>query len=113
LPELLACVDFVLDRSKGPLIRELNARPGLNVQIANRAGLLPRLKLLEPHREELGEASEHVAFARSCFAYPQGDDCYQQLAELFPPRSPKTSRESLTSSEHRQDHDKLTLQASE
>ncbi len=36
-------VDFVIDQVLGPLILELNARPGLNIQLANRAGLLPRL----------------------------------------------------------------------
>ena len=32
-------VDIVLDRDLGPLILELNARPGLNIQLANRRGL--------------------------------------------------------------------------
>ena len=30
-------VDIVLDKEKGPLLLEVNARPGLNIQIANRA----------------------------------------------------------------------------
>jgi len=37
-------VDFVLDEQAGPLVLEANARPGLAIQIANDAGLLPRLK---------------------------------------------------------------------
>jgi D-alanine-D-alanine ligase-like ATP-grasp enzyme len=40
-------VDLVLDAELGPLILEMNARPGLNIQIANDAGLLPRLAYLE------------------------------------------------------------------
>lgn len=32
-------VDIVLDREKGPLLLELNARPGISIQIANRRGL--------------------------------------------------------------------------
>ena len=40
-------VDIVMDKEKGPLILELNARPGLSIQIANNEGLLPRLKLIE------------------------------------------------------------------
>lgn len=36
-------VDIVLDRDLGPLILELNARPGLNIQLANRRGLRHRL----------------------------------------------------------------------
>jgi alpha-L-glutamate ligase-like protein len=40
-------VDLVLDRDKGPLILELNARPGLAIQIANRVGLAQRLRRIE------------------------------------------------------------------
>lgn len=40
-------VDIVLDRDLGPLILELNARPGLNIQIANRAGLQARLSAVD------------------------------------------------------------------
>ena len=40
-------VDLVLDRDGGPMILELNARPGLNIQIANDAGLMARCRLAE------------------------------------------------------------------
>ncbi len=40
-------VDLVLDKHKGPLLLELNARPGLAIQVANNAGLLPRLQSIE------------------------------------------------------------------
>lgn len=65
--------DFVLDEKNGPLLLELNARPGLNVQIANRAGLLPRLKLVEAHAGELGAARQRVAFAKRHFAHSEID----------------------------------------
>lgn len=39
--------DMVLDRDLGPMLLELNARPGLAIQIANGQGILPRLKLIE------------------------------------------------------------------
>jgi alpha-L-glutamate ligase-like protein len=39
--------DIVVDAVRGPLILELNARPGLSIQIANRAGLRPRLDAVE------------------------------------------------------------------
>jgi hypothetical protein len=45
----------------------LNARPGLNIQIANREGLNPRLELVTHHREKLRDVDERVAFARACF----------------------------------------------
>ena len=35
-------VDIAIDKDRGPMILELNARPGLSIQIANRAGLLRR-----------------------------------------------------------------------
>ena len=37
-------VDIVLDAREGPVVLEVNARPGLSVQIANRFGLLPMLE---------------------------------------------------------------------
>ncbi len=40
-------VDIVLDKQHGPLVLELNARPGLAIQIANQKGLLPRLQQIE------------------------------------------------------------------
>ncbi|MEE1285277.1 MAG: alpha-L-glutamate ligase-like protein [Ruminobacter sp.] len=39
--------DIVLDKIRGPLLLELNARPGLAIQIANGVGLLPRLRFIE------------------------------------------------------------------
>jgi alpha-L-glutamate ligase-like protein len=37
-------VDLVLDARRGPLVLELNARPGLDIQLANRRGLRPLLE---------------------------------------------------------------------
>ncbi|HRD72375.1 MAG TPA: alpha-L-glutamate ligase-like protein [Aquimonas sp.] len=63
-------VDFVLDKNKGPLILELNARPGLAIQIANGNGLLHRLRKVEALKEA-GQLSvdpkERVAFSRREF----------------------------------------------
>lgn len=39
-----AAVDFLIDRDLGPLVVELNARPGLSIQLANDDGLRWRLK---------------------------------------------------------------------
>ncbi len=61
-------VDLVLDKDKGPLILELNARPGLNIQIANRAGLLHRLVLVERHHEQFKSVEERIAFAKKHFS---------------------------------------------
>lgn len=63
-------VDFVLDKNKGPMILELNARPGLAIQIANGNGLLHRLRKVEHLRDTTGlsaEPEQRVAFAREHF----------------------------------------------
>ncbi len=36
-------VDLVIDAQRGPVVLELNARPGLSIQLANAGGLQPRL----------------------------------------------------------------------
>ena len=50
-------VDIVLDQDHGPMMLEINARPGLSIQLANRIGLLPRLR----HVEGLSAIPEAVA----------------------------------------------------
>ena len=59
-------VDIVLDKDHGPLVLELNARPGLAVQIANHGGLKLRLDEVDrqwrsgmslPERIELGRSA--------------------------------------------------------
>lgn len=62
-------VDLVLDKDKGPLILELNARPGLSIQIANRAGLLSRLKMVEQCRTELAGLDDCVEFSKHNFGH--------------------------------------------
>ena len=58
-------VDIVLDRSLGPLMLEMNARPGLAIQLANRAGLLRRLRAVEQLRTVPLELEARVAFAKA------------------------------------------------
>ncbi len=62
-------VDLVLDKDKGPLILEINARPGLNIQIANRAGLLPRLQLVEQHGADSFNITDRIAFCGQYFRH--------------------------------------------
>ena len=54
-------VDLVVDHREGPLLLELNARPGLAIQMANGRGLLPRLRTIErlkrPHFTPVERAS--------------------------------------------------------
>ncbi len=60
--------DIVLDEKRGPMLLELNARPGLAIQTANNAGLVPRLRLIEalPRRVTFS-VRERVAFAKEHF----------------------------------------------
>lgn len=45
-------VDIVLDRGRGPLLLEANARPGLAIQISNARGLVPEIERVD---RELGQ----------------------------------------------------------
>ena len=68
-------VDMVLDQDKGPLILELNARPGLNIQIANDCGLTHRAHAVEHRIAEFKERNvqetpeERVRFAQELFGH--------------------------------------------
>jgi alpha-L-glutamate ligase-like protein len=65
-------VDVVLDRDLGPLVLELNARPGLAIQIANRQGLLRRLRFCDACADFGATTAERIEFARQHFAHPVG-----------------------------------------
>jgi len=64
----LGC-DIVIDRNRGPLILELNARPGLSIQIANDAGLLPRLRRIESSKVKKMAIADRVAYAVDHFRH--------------------------------------------
>lgn len=62
-------IDIVLDKSRGPLMLELNARPGLNIQIANQAGLLKRLIEVENHVSKYSlSADDRITFSQESFS---------------------------------------------
>lgn len=56
-------VDIVIDETRGPLLLELNARPGLAIQMANGAGLLPRLRAVEALRRPHLTPEERVSWS--------------------------------------------------
>lgn len=70
-------VDMVLDQDQGPMILELNARPGLNIQIANNCGLTLRTQAVEDHLAALARKGEtetpdqRVRFAQELFGHVQ------------------------------------------
>jgi len=59
--------DMVLDRQRGPLLLELNARPGLSIQIANGRGLLPNLTKVERLSERRMNVAQRVDFSKQHF----------------------------------------------
>lgn len=61
-------VDLVVDRDQGPLLLELNARPGLAIQMANGCGLLPRLRKIESLRRPHFDPVKRVQYAITAFA---------------------------------------------
>lgn len=54
-------VDVVLDADRGPLLLELNARPGLSIQLANAAGLRPLLAAVDRSVEDGMSVDERIA----------------------------------------------------
>lgn len=61
-------IDIVLDRDLGPLILEMNARPGLAIQIANQAGLKPRFDIIDAHVGTHADDAARVEFAKERFS---------------------------------------------
>lgn len=61
-------VDIVLDETLGPLMLELNARPGLNIQLCNNHGLLPVLRKAQAIQQVPGGATERVAIGKQLSA---------------------------------------------
>lgn len=57
-------VDMVIDRNLGPLILEMNARPGLNIQIANGIGLSGRVARIDQIFNAEDDPVERARIAR-------------------------------------------------
>jgi len=73
--------DIMIDEAVGPLMIEVNARPGLAIQMANGIGLLNRLEpVVREHRDNPGAGREDkIAYVRRHFAHPGG--CPEPVAE--------------------------------
>lgn len=61
-----AGIDVALDRDRGPLILEVNARPGLSIQNANRSSLRSRLERVE--NIVVGNPQRGVEIGKNLFA---------------------------------------------
>jgi alpha-L-glutamate ligase-like protein len=60
-------VDIVLDRRAGPMLLELNARPGLAIQVANQTGLRQRLAAAARIADLSHDQDEKISLAREQF----------------------------------------------
>ncbi len=74
-------VDIVLDRDQGPMIIELNARPGLAIQVANCAGLLPRVAVIEALSNLTPDPQARADFCKENFS---------TKLRMLPPRKHRT-----------------------
>ena len=61
-------VDMVIDADRGPLMLEMNARPGLNIQIANGTGLSKRISRIDEVYDAKATPAERAAIARREFS---------------------------------------------
>ncbi len=58
-------VDITIDRERGPLVIEVNARPGLGIQVANAAGLLERINAV--YKRKVKTTSRAIEIAKTLF----------------------------------------------
>ncbi len=58
---------MVIDKDLGPLILEMNARPGLNIQIANCEGLSRRIARIEEIYDPEATPEKRASIARREF----------------------------------------------
>ena len=74
--------DLVLDRSRGAALLELNARPGLAIQVASGMGLKPRLRAIEARVAEYGKesAEARVAHVMAAFGSTAAESEIRRLA---------------------------------
>lgn len=68
-------VDIVLDKDKGPMVLEVNARPGLSIQICNKAGLKNRMEKVEDL--EVRSINHGVTLAKYLF----GESFFEKVEE--------------------------------
>jgi hypothetical protein len=60
-------VDMVIDKDLGPMILEMNARPGLNIQIANCEGLTKRIARIDEIFDAGASPEKRASIARREF----------------------------------------------
>jgi len=59
--------DIVLDKHRGPMLLELNARPGLAIQIANSQGIIHRFNMIDEVSDTNKNIQERIDFSLKNF----------------------------------------------
>lgn len=103
-----AGIDIVLDEEEGPLVLEVNARPGLQIQLANGASLRTRLDRLEDMRvpsTEFGIDLAQRLFAEHALSDVRGDTkvlhIVEKIALLGPNGKKKVVRAKIDTGAYR------------
>lgn len=56
--------DIVIDKNRGPLLLELNARPGITIQVANRTGLRPLVDSVLAKSDTVSTVTDRIVLAK-------------------------------------------------
>lgn len=59
--------DIVLDAERGPLLLELNGRPGIAIQVANRFGLRPHIEPVLARDTSVMSLEDRIAFGKEIY----------------------------------------------
>lgn len=78
-------VDVVLDKDRGPLLLELNGRPGISIQIANRFGLRHLLQNAMARADEGHRAKARVQIAKTLHGGGRSDAPDPKVVAIRPP----------------------------
>ena len=69
-------VDISIDKEKGPLVMEVNARPGLSIQIANKDGLKERLESIS--KLKVNNIKSNINISKQIF----GGEIEEEISEI-------------------------------
>jgi hypothetical protein len=100
-------IDLVLDQTRGPLVLEVNARPGLDIQIANQASLRTRLERVSnvtvPSVEAAVELSQRLFADPGLTAVATSDNMLGVIEKItiYGEHKKKTVRAKIDTGAHR------------
>ncbi len=90
-----AGVDITLDKQRGPVVMEVNRRPGLEIQNANAAGLLRRLRMIERLPRQEQPVEERLSTVKKLDQDNWGVAGLEQTRPEHPPQEPPSDLKDL------------------